>query len=100
MRSGFPGFPPEAVTFYRGLARPNTREWFQPRKTVYDEKVKAPMVEVVTELTRAMRDCAPDYATDAHKAIYPTYRDPLSRPDKPPYKPQIAIHPIDGLLGI
>ena len=52
MRSGFPGFPAEAVTFYRGLARHNTREWFQPRKTVYDEKVKAPMVELVTELWR------------------------------------------------
>ena len=33
MRSGFPGFPPEAVTFYRGLVRHNTREWFQRAST-------------------------------------------------------------------
>ena len=90
MRSGFPGFPPEAMTFYRGLARHNTREWFQPRKTVYDEKVKAPMVELVTELNRAMMDFAPDYVTDAHKAIYRIYRDTRFSPDKTPYKTQIA----------
>ena len=90
MRSGFPGFPPEAITFYRGLARHNTREWFQPRKTVYDEKVKAPMVELVTALNSAMMDFAPDYVTDAPKAIYRIYRDTRFSPDKTPYKTQIA----------
>src|ERR1017187_1030953 len=90
MRSGFPGFPPEAVTFYRGLARHNTREWFQPRKTVYDEKVKAPMVELVTELNRAMMAFAPDYVTEAPNAIYRIYRDTRFSPDKTPYKTQIA----------
>jgi uncharacterized protein (TIGR02453 family) len=90
MRSGFPGFPPEAVAFYRGLARNNTREWFQPRKTVYDEKVKAPMVDLVTALNGAMMDFAPDYVTDASKAIYRIYRDTRFNPDKTPYKTQIA----------
>jgi uncharacterized protein (TIGR02453 family) len=90
MRSGFPGFPAEAVTFYRGLARHNTREWFQPRKTVYDEKVKAPMVDLVTALNSAMMDFAPDYVTDAPKAIYRIYRDTRFSPDKTPYKTQIA----------
>src|ERR1035441_5242079 len=90
MRSGFPGFPPEAVTFYRGLARNHTRQWFQPRKHIYDEKVKAPMVQLVTELNRAMMDFAPDYVTDANKAIYRIYRDTRFSPDKTPYKTQIA----------
>jgi uncharacterized protein (TIGR02453 family) len=90
MRSGFPGFPAEAVAFYRSLARNNTREWFQPRKTVYDEKVKAPMVDLVTALNGAMMDFAPDYVTDAPKAIYRIYRDTRFSPDKTPYKTQIA----------
>ena len=90
MRLGFPGFPPAAVAFYRGLARHNTREWFQPRKIVYDEKVKAPMVQLVTELNRAMMDFAPGYVTDAPKAIYRIYRDTRFSPDKTPYKTQIA----------
>lgn len=90
MRSGFPGFPAEAVTFYRGLARNNKREWFQPRKHIYEEKVKAPMVALVTELDRAMMDFAPGYVTDASKAIYRIYRDTRFSPDKTPYKTQIA----------
>ncbi|MGA2740621.1 MAG: DUF2461 domain-containing protein [Bryobacteraceae bacterium] len=90
MRLGFPGFPPEAVAFYRSLARHNTREWFQPRKHIYDEKVKAPMVQLVTELNRAMMDFAPGYVTDAPKAIYRIYRDTRFSPDKTPYKTQIA----------
>jgi len=90
MRLGFPGFPPEAVAFYRGLARHNTREWFQPRKHIYDEKVKAPMVQLVTELNRALMDFASGYVTDAPKAIYRIYRDTRFSPDKTPYKTQIA----------
>ena len=90
MRLGFSGFSPEAVAFYRGLARRNTREWFQPRKHIYDEKVRAPMVQLVTELNRAMMDFAPEYITDASKAIYRIYRDTRFSPDKTPYKTQIA----------
>jgi uncharacterized protein (TIGR02453 family) len=90
MRSAFPGFPAEAMTFYRGLARNNTREWFQPRKPVYDEQVKAPMVELVTALNQAMMKFAPDYVTDPAKAIYRIYRDTRFSPDKTPYKTQIA----------
>jgi uncharacterized protein (TIGR02453 family) len=70
--------------------RHNTREWFQPRKHIYLEQVKAPMVELVTELNRAMMDFAPGYVTDAHKAIYRIYRDTRFSPDKTPYKTQIA----------
>jgi len=90
MRSGFRGFPPEAMSFFRGLARHNTREWFQPRKHIYDDQVKAPMVELVMELDRAMLDFAPDYVTDANKAIYRLYRDTRFSPDKTPYKTHIA----------
>jgi uncharacterized protein (TIGR02453 family) len=90
MSSPFPGFPAEAVTFYRGLARNNAREWFQPRKTVFEQKVKGPMIELVTALNQAMMEFAPDYVTDAPKAIYRIYRDTRFSPDKTPYKTQIA----------
>ncbi len=90
MGSAFAGFPPEAVAFLRGLTRNNTREWFQPRKPVFDTNVKAPMVELVTELDRVMMDFAPDYVTDADKAIYRIYRDTRFSADKTPYKTQIA----------
>jgi len=40
----FRGFPPESLTFLRGLKRNNRREWFQPRKEIYESRVKAPMI--------------------------------------------------------
>ena len=90
MRSGFPGFPPEGVQFFRGLARNNHRDWFQPRKTIFEEKVKAPMQELVAALNTALMDYAPQYVTDPAKAIYRFYRDTRFSKDKSPYKQQIA----------
>ncbi len=90
MRARFGGFPPEAITFFRGLARNNRREWFQPRKPVFDEKVKAPMVEMVAALNAEMMGFAPAYVTDPAKAIYRIYRDTRFSSDKTPYKDHIA----------
>ena len=42
MNPRFAGFPPEAITFLRGLKKNNKREWFQPRKEIYEEQVKGP----------------------------------------------------------
>src|SRR5260370_12685613 len=90
MTRGFAGFPPEAMTFLRGLKKNNTREWFQPRKEIYEEKVKAPMLELVTALMQRLADFAPDYVADPNKAIYRIYRDTRFSKDKTPYKTHIA----------
>jgi uncharacterized protein (TIGR02453 family) len=95
--SGFPGFPEEGMQFFRSLARNNRREWFQPRKTVYDERVKAPMAELVGALSAEMIRFAPEHV-DPAKAIYRIYRDTRFSKDKTPYKTHIAaIFPRRGL---
>lgn len=90
MSSRFPGFPPEALAFFRGLARNNNREWFLPRKALFEEKVKRPMGELVAALNASMNGFAPNYATDPAKAIYRFYRDTRFSKDKTPYKDHIA----------
>jgi uncharacterized protein (TIGR02453 family) len=90
MRSGFAGFPPEAITFFRGLARNNNREWFLPRKELFEQSVKGPMRELVEAVNGAMKAFAPDYITDPARAIYRFYRDTRFSKDKSPYKQQIA----------
>jgi uncharacterized protein (TIGR02453 family) len=90
MRSRFPGFPPEALQFFRALARHNNRDWFQPRKSLFEEQVKQPMRELVEALNIAMKSFAPEYATDPDKAIYRIYRDTRFSKDKTPYKDHIA----------
>ncbi len=90
MRSGFTGFPKEAMTFLRVLKRNNNREWFQPRKQEYEEKVKAPMAAMVSAINEPLGRFAPDYVTDPRKAIFRIYRDTRFSPDKTPYKTHIA----------
>jgi uncharacterized protein (TIGR02453 family) len=90
LRSSFPGFPPEALMFFRGLARNNHREWFLPRKPLFEEKVKEPMRQLVDALNLALHDFAPEYETDPGKAIFRIYRDVRFSKDKKPYKEQIA----------
>ena len=91
-RSVFPGFPPEALTFFRGLARNNHRDWFLPRKAVFEQSVKQPMHELVAALNQAMAGFAPEYVTDPAKAVFRIYRDTRFSKDKKPYKEHMAAN--------
>jgi uncharacterized protein (TIGR02453 family) len=91
-RSAFPGFPEETLTFFRGLERNNRREWFQPRKPVFDEKVKRPMLALVAALNSEIGRFAPLHVTEPESAIYRIYRDTRFSKDKKPYKTHIAAY--------
>jgi uncharacterized protein (TIGR02453 family) len=88
--SAFPGFSPEALQFFRALARNNNREWFLPRKPVFEQHVKQPMYELVNRVNGALTRFAPDYLTEPAKAVYRFYRDTRFSKDKSPYKTHIA----------
>ena len=89
-RISFQGFPEAGMQFFRSLARNNRREWFQPRKHIYEEQVKAPMAELVTALNAEMMRFAPDHVVEPAKAIYRIYRDTRFSKDKTPYKTHVA----------
>lgn len=94
MKSKFPGFSPQALTFLRSLKRNNRREWFQPRKAQYESLIKLPMLELVGCLNEEFARFAPNYVVPPQKAIYRIYRDTRFSKDKTPYKTHIsAIFP-------
>jgi len=94
----FPGFSPEALTFLRGLKRNNRREWFQPRKEIFETRLKAPMIQLVEAINAELLRFAPDHITDPKKAVYRIYRDTRFSADKTPYKTHVAaIFPHHGL---
>jgi uncharacterized protein (TIGR02453 family) len=86
----FIGFPPEALTFLRGLTRNNNREWFQPRKEIFETHVKGPMLALCDALNGEFAKFAPDYINDPKKALFRIYRDTRFSNDKTPYKTHIA----------
>jgi uncharacterized protein (TIGR02453 family) len=88
--TAFAGFPQEMIRFFRGLKRNNRREWFQPRKHLFEQHVKAPMLELVAALNAQLARFAPDYVTDPTKSIFRIYRDTRFSADKTPYKTNIA----------
>jgi uncharacterized protein (TIGR02453 family) len=90
MGNGFSKFPPEALEFFRQLKRHNNRPWFLKHKEIYEEKVKAPMVELVLALGNEIRNFAPEMGVEPSRAIYRIYRDTRFSHDKSPYKTQIA----------
>jgi uncharacterized protein (TIGR02453 family) len=80
----------EGIEFFRKLMKNNRREWFQPRKEIFETRLKQPMRELVHEVNREMARFAPEYVTDPDKAIYRIYRDTRFSKDKTPYKDHIA----------
>jgi uncharacterized protein (TIGR02453 family) len=92
MQIPFQGFPSETLKFLKQLKRNNNRDWFLAHKAVYEERVKRPMVDLVTTLGGAMQGFAPELVSDPKRAIFRIYRDTRFSPDKTPYKTHIAAH--------
>ncbi|HUO09556.1 MAG TPA: DUF2461 domain-containing protein [Phycisphaerae bacterium] len=91
MTMRFKTFPREMLTFFRGLERNNNREWFGPRKEIFERRVRGPMIELVTALNEKMRSVSADHvAEEPARNVYRIYRDTRFSKDKTPYKTHIA----------
>jgi uncharacterized protein (TIGR02453 family) len=88
--AAFAGFPPEMFKFFRSLRRNNRREWFQPRKHLFEQHVKAPMLDLAGAINTELAKFAPEYVTEPKSAIFRIYRDTRFSADKTPYKTHIA----------
>ena len=83
-------FSPAAMKFLRGLKRNNDRDWFEPRKPIYEAEIKAPMLALIDEVTDALANFAPEFVRPANKCMMRIYRDIRFAKDKRPYKHSIA----------
>lgn len=81
---------PEALTFLRNLARHNDRDWFKPRKAIFDAELKEPMLAIIRKVNEAMESFAPAYMRPAEKCLFRIYRDTRFSADKRPYKTHVA----------
>jgi uncharacterized protein (TIGR02453 family) len=85
-----PYFSEESLKFLRALKRNNRREWFDPRKPLFESTLKAPMLKVVEGVTAAMMDFSPEHVRPAAKCMMRIYRDTRFSNDKTPYKTRVA----------
>ena len=91
MGKSFAGFSKKMPAFFRGLEKNNTREWFAPRKPLFEAEVRGPMVELVSAINEDLRSFAVDYVAPVPaKALYRIYRDTRFSKDKTPYKTHVG----------
>jgi len=91
-------FPPQALTFLRGLKRNNRRDWFLAHREEYDTHVREPMLELIARLADDVREFAPEIVCDPKTAMYRIYRDVRFSANKAPYKTHVAaVFPPRGL---
>ena len=85
-----PYLRPEGLAFLRNLARNNDREWFTPRKAVFEAELKEPMLAIIRKVTEAMTSFAPSFVRPAEKCLFRIYRDTRFSANKLPYKTHVA----------
>ena len=83
----FKGWPIEAVEFYEGLQADNSKVYWQRHRAVYDRSVRAPMEQLLSELTD-------EFGTTK---VFRPYRDVRFSADKTPYKTNCAATLGSGL---
>lgn len=81
---------PAAIRFLKGLKRNNDRDWFNDRKTIYEQELKAPWLALLDRINHALADFAPECIKPAPKAMFRIYRDTRFSNDKRPYKDHIG----------
>jgi uncharacterized protein (TIGR02453 family) len=84
-KPGFSGFGPEAFTFLRELRENNNAAWFKPRKTLYETAVRAPMGQLVLDLSEGMKTKRLPLHGDPARSVFRIYRDVRFSRDKRPY---------------
>ena len=82
----FAGFRPATLRFFRGLARDNTKEWFEAHRATYESEVKEPLRALVEDLDVRLADIAPEIVGDTRRSPLRARRDTRFTSDKSPYK--------------
>ena len=83
-------FTPASLTFLRGLARNNTKRWFEAHRETYENDVRAPMRALIEEMDVRLARFAPEITGDPKHSMFRINRDIRFSRDKSPYKTHAA----------
>ncbi len=89
-----PHFSPELFKFLRDLKANNDREWFQANKKRYEEKLRHPAQQFISDFGPRLAKISPHFDADPRPvggSLFRIYRDVRFSKDKSPYKTWIGI---------
>ena len=84
-------FTRETLTFWRGLARDNSKSYFDAHRKDYEQHLREPYLALAAALVAGLQEHEPEYRTDPKKATYRINRDVRFAKDKSPYKTELGI---------
>lgn len=87
-------FSSDTLAFLRKLARHNQRDWFETHKSEYEELVRAPALQFITDVADDLAVISPHFLAQAKKvggSLMRVQRDVRFSKDKQPYKTNIGI---------
>ena len=82
-------FTPASFKFLRGLARHNEKAWFEAHRADYDNHVRQPFLQLITDLQPALAEVSAQFRADPRGnggSLFRIYRDARFSNDKSPYK--------------
>ena len=85
-----PIFTPDALRFFRGLKRANTKPWFEAHRDQYLVSVRDPLRQLVEEIDLRLAGFAPEIIGDPKRSAFRIHRDVRFSRDKSPYKTHAA----------
>ncbi len=95
--SAFRGFPKQTFTFLRGLAKHNSKDWFEANRDAYDEYYVEAAKEFVVAAGNALEKIAPvSYEPRVNGSIFRINRDIRFSKDKTPYKTHLMLRFWEG----
>jgi uncharacterized protein (TIGR02453 family) len=86
----FTGFNEEAFAFLKKLAKNNNRDWFLPRKPIFEERLQKPMAQLMHAIECEMAKDRVPLATHPKSALFRIYRDIRFSADKSPYHTHVS----------
>jgi len=85
-------FDERFLGFFEGLAIDNSKTYFDERRKLYKEAVRAPFLDLVRDLIVGIREYEPDLAMEPKDAVFRINRDIRFSRDKSPYKTHVGAH--------
>jgi uncharacterized protein (TIGR02453 family) len=86
----FPGFRRQAFDFLRSLKENNDRDWFKPRKEIYEDELIWPMQCLIADAAREASALRLPFSGDPAGSIFRIYRDTRFSKSKLPYKTHVG----------
>src|SRR6185503_14437854 len=95
MKAKSNGISPDLFIFFRDLKANNTRAWFEANKSRYEQHVREPLLQFITDFGLRLAEISPHYVADARRSggsLFRINRDIRFSKDKSPYKTAAGLH--------